>query len=161
MTVKSLGWAAAVPYLAAIFGMILWSRSSDRHGERRLHLAVAYLAAAVGFILAAFAPSAAIAIAGFTLGATGVLAALPVFWSASTVRLAAPAVGTHIAVINSIGNLGGFAGPTLMGWLREATHTYVAGLATIAVCLAAGALVTAYLCRPLRRPNGLSPTFLK
>jgi ACS family tartrate transporter-like MFS transporter len=78
----------------------------------------------------------------------GVLAAMPVFWSASTVRLAGPMIGSYIAVINSIGNLGGFVGPIAMGWLREATHTYVAGLATIAVCLAGGALVTAVLCRP-------------
>jgi ACS family tartrate transporter-like MFS transporter len=148
MSVSSLGWAAALPYLAAIFGMILWSHSSDRHRERRFHLAGAYLTAAAGFVLAAFAPSAPIAIAGFALGALGVLAAMPVFWSASTVRLAGPMVGAHIAVINSIGNLGGFVSPIAMGWLREATHTYVAGLATIAVCLAGGALVTAVLCKP-------------
>jgi|ERR1035437_1208520 ACS family tartrate transporter-like MFS transporter len=148
MSVRSLGWAAALPYLAAVFGMVIWSHSSDRHRERRFHLAGAYLTAAAGFVLAAFAPSAPIAIAGFALGAVGVLAAMPVFWSASTVRLAGPMVGAHIAVINSIGNLGGFVSPIAMGWLRETTHTYVAGLATIAVCLAGGALVTAVLCKP-------------
>ena len=148
MSVRSLGWAAALPYLAAVFGTVLWSRSSDRHRERRFHLAGAYLTAAAGFVLATFAPNAPVAIAGFALGAVGVLAAMPVFWSASTVRLAGPMVGAHIAVINSIGNLGGFVSPIAMGWLREATHTYVAGLATIAVTLAGGALVTAVLCRP-------------
>jgi ACS family tartrate transporter-like MFS transporter len=148
MSLKSLGWAAALPYLAAIFGMVLWSRSSDRHKERRFHLAGAYLTAAAGFTLAAFAPSAPLAITGFGLGAVGVLAAMPVFWSASTVRLAGPMVGAHIAIINSIGNLGGFFGPIAMGWLRQATHNYVAGLATVAICLAGGALVTAMLCRP-------------
>ena len=109
---EGLGWATALPYLAAIFGMILWSRSSDRKRERRFHLACAYLTAAAGFLLAAFAPSAPIAIAGFALGAIGVLSAMPVFWSTSTARLAGPLVGAHIAIINSIGNLGGFFGPT-------------------------------------------------
>jgi ACS family tartrate transporter-like MFS transporter len=148
MRPESLGWAAALPYLAAIFVMILWSRSSDRHRERRLHLTAAYLAAAAGFLLAAFAPSSLIAIAGFAVAACGILAAMPVFWSASTVRLAGPMVAAHIAVINSIGNLGGFFGPVAMGWLRQATHSYVAGLASMAVCLACGAMVTALLLKP-------------
>ena len=152
MSLRSLGWAAALPYLVAVIGMILWSRNSDRHKERRLHLAGAYICAAAGFVLAAFAPSAYVAIAGFSLAALGVLAAMPVFWSASTVRLAGPLVGAHIAVINSIGNLGGFFGPVLMGWLRQATHAYIAGLATIAVFLAGGALATAILCRPSKPP---------
>jgi ACS family tartrate transporter-like MFS transporter len=131
--------------------MILWSRSSDRHRERRFHLAVAYLTAAAGFLLAAFAPSAAVAIAGFGLAAIGVLSAMPVFWSASTVRLAGPMVGAHIAVINSIGNLGGFFGPIAMGWQHQLTHNYVAGLASIALCLALGAIAAAMLTKPASR----------
>jgi ACS family tartrate transporter-like MFS transporter len=151
MSLKSLSWGAALPYLAAVFGMILWSRSSDRHRERRFHLAVAYLTAAAGFLLAAFAPSAAVAIAGFGLAAIGVLSAMPVFWSASTVRLAGPMVGAHIAVINSIGNLGGFFGPIAMGWQHQLTHNYVAGLASIALCLALGAIAAAMLTKPASR----------
>jgi ACS family tartrate transporter-like MFS transporter len=147
---KSLGWAAAFPYFAAIFAMVLWSRSSDQRHERRVHLTAAYLAAAGGFLLAAFAAHVAVAIAGFTLAAIGVLAAMPIFWSSSTVELAGPMVAAHIAVINSIGNLGGFFGPVLMGWLRQSTHSYVAGLASIAVCLAVGALTSARLCKPAR-----------
>jgi ACS family tartrate transporter-like MFS transporter len=94
MSLKSLTWAAALPYLAATFAMVFWSRSSDRHKERRFHLTAAFLAAAAGFLLAAFAPNAGVAIAGFSVGAIGVLAAMPVFWSASTVRLAGPMVGS-------------------------------------------------------------------
>jgi ACS family tartrate transporter-like MFS transporter len=148
MSLRSLGWAAALPYLAATFAMVLWSRSSDRRKERRFHLSAAFLAGAAGFLVAAFAPNAAIAIAGFSLGAIGVLAAMPVFWSASTVHLAGPMVGASIAVINSIGNLGGFVGPVVMGWLHQATHTYVAGLTSIALCLIAGAVATMQLCKP-------------
>jgi MFS family permease len=148
MNLKTLGWAAALPYLAAIFAMILWSRSFDRHRERRFHLPAAYLAAAAGFLLAAFAPSAHLAIVGFAVAASGVLSAMPVFWSASTVRLGGPMVAAHIAVINSIGNLGGFFGPVAMGWLRQVTHNFVAGLASIAVCLVCGALVVSLLSKP-------------
>jgi MFS family permease len=148
MGLHTLGWAAAVPYLVACIGMVLWSRSSDRRKERRLHLSGALATAAAGFLFAAFAPNAALAVTGFSFAALGVLSAMPVFWSASTIRLAGPMVGAHIAVINSIGNLGGFVSPVVMGRLRDATHSYVAGLATIAVCLACGAVVTAILCRP-------------
>ena len=148
IVLANLGWAAALPYLAAIFGMILWSRSSDRRRERRLHLTLAFLSAAAGFLLAAFAPSASIAVVGFAVAAIGVLSAMPVFWSASTVSLAGPMVAAHIAVINSIGNLGGFCGPVLMGWLRQTTHSYIAGLAVIALGLALGAYSAFRLCRP-------------
>lgn len=153
VVLKNLGWAAALPYVAAILGMILWSRSSDRRKERRFHLAGAYLTAAAGFALAAFAPSAAVAIVGFSLAAIGVLSAMPIFWSTSTVRLAGPMVGAHIAVINSIGNLGGFVGPVAMGWMRQVTHTYVVGLASIAVCLVCGATLTLLLCAPTATLN--------
>lgn len=148
MSPESLGWATALPYLAAIFGMILWSRSSDGKRERRFHLAGAYLTAAAGFLLAAFAPSAPITIAGFALGAIGVLSAMPIFWSASTVSLAGPLVGAHIAIINSIGNLGGFFGPTLMGWLHKVTDSFVAGLTAVSVFLALGALTVVLVAKP-------------
>jgi len=147
MSLKSLTWAAALPYLAAVFAMVFWSRSSDRHRERRFHLTAAFSAAAAGFLLAAFAPNAWIAITGFSVGAIGVLAAMPVFWSASTVRLAGPMVGAQIAVINSIGNLGGFVSPVAMGWLHQLTHNYIAGLASVAVCLGLGAAAVARLLR--------------
>jgi ACS family tartrate transporter-like MFS transporter len=150
---KNLGWAAALPYLVATVGIFLWSRSSDRRQERRFHLAGAYLTAAAGFAVAAFAPSAAIAIAGFGLSAVGVLSAMPVFWSASTEKLARPMVGALIAIINSIGNLGGFAGPILTGLLRQVTHTYFAGLAATALILVLGALVVLPLSKPFASPG--------
>jgi ACS family tartrate transporter-like MFS transporter len=128
--------------------MILWSRSSDRKRERRFHLSCAYLTAAAGFLLTAFAPCAPIAIAGFALGAIGVLSAMPVFWSASTVSLAGPLVGANIAIINSIGNLGGFIGPTLMGWLHKVTNSFMAGLTSVSVFLVLGALTVFLLAKP-------------
>lgn len=143
-----LGWASALPYLAAIAGMVLFSRNSDRRRERRLHLTAAYLVAAAGFLLAACAPNVSVAITGFALAAIGILSAMPVFWTASTLSLAGPLVAAHIAVINSIGNLGGFCGPVLMGWLRQTTQSYIAGLAISAVFLMFGALIVFRLGKP-------------
>ncbi len=147
MTLRQLSWAAALPYLVAILGALWWNRRSDRLGERRLHLAGAYVAAAAGFLLAALAPNAAVAITGFSFAAAGVIAAMPVFWSASTLELAGPLIASHIAVINSLGNLGGFAGPALMGWLHQSTHSYLAGLIALAAALLLGALTSARLCK--------------
>ena len=144
-----LGWATALPYLAAIAGMILWSRSSDRRHERRVHLAGAYAAAAAGFLIAAFAPNSLVAIFGFALAAIGVLSAMPIFWSASTIQLAGPLVAAHIAIINSIGNLGGFFGPTLMGGLHRFTNNFVLGLASVAIFLLMGALTVVLLTKPV------------
>jgi ACS family tartrate transporter-like MFS transporter len=96
---ENLGWATALPYLAAVFLMIFWCRSSDRRGERRIHLTASFIAATAGFLLAAFAANAPVAIAGFALAAGGVLAAMPIFWSASTLRLSGPMVAAHIAIL--------------------------------------------------------------
>ena len=152
LALRSLGWATALPYLAAIIGMVLWCGSSDRDNERRFHLVGAFLTAGAGFLLAAFAPDAALAIAGFSLAAIGVLSVMPMLWTASTIDLAGPLVAAHIAVINSIGNLGGFFGPIMMGWMRQVTHHYVAGLACIAAFLLIGALASAKLCKPSTIP---------
>ncbi len=145
---RSLGWLTALPYVAGVIGMIVWSRRSDRRKERRFHLAVGYTAGALGFLIAGVAPNATIATIGFTIAALGILSALPIFWGASTLELGGPMVAAHIAVINSIGNLGGFFGPVLIGSLRQATHSYLAGLAAIAVCLFGGAVCISILCRP-------------
>lgn len=146
---RGLGWLTALPYLAGTAAMMLWSRRSDHRGERRMHLTAGYAAAALGFVIAGLAPNAALATVGFAIAAMGILGALPIFWGASTIELAGPMVAAHIAVINSIGNLGGFFGPVLIGSLRQSTHGYFAGLSAIAVCLLAGALCTVMLCRPV------------
>jgi MFS transporter, ACS family, tartrate transporter len=148
VSLRSLGWLTALPFCIAIIGMILWSRHSDRHQEHRFHLTASYVAGACGFVIAGLAPNATIATLGFTVAAVGALSALPIFWSTATLELSGPMVGAHIAVINSIGNLGGFFGPFLIGWVRQATRSYFAGLATIAICLLCGAFCTAKLCRP-------------
>ena len=134
------GWLTAIPYLVGIIGMILWSRSSDRYQEQNRHLTIAYIIAAIGLLTAIFTHVVTVAILGFSLGALGIFAAMPIFWSASTLRLAGPMVGVYIAVINSLGNLGGFVGPSVMGWLVQVTHSFAAGLGSIAVCLLLGAL---------------------
>jgi ACS family tartrate transporter-like MFS transporter len=134
----NIGWMTAIPYLVGVIGMLLWSHRSDQHQERARHLVTAYLIAATGLILAGLVHGVTGTIIAFSLSTLGVFAAMPVFWSASTLRMAGPMVGIYIAVINSIGNLGGFVSPTLIGWFVQTTHSFAAGLVAIAICLLCG-----------------------
>lgn len=137
----NIGWMTAIPYLVGVIGMLLWSRHSDQRQERRKHLVAAYVFAAVGLMLAGSVHGVVGTIAAFSLSTLGVFAAMPVFWSMSTLRMAGPMVGVYIAVINSLGNLGGFASPTAMGWFLETTYGFEGGLGAIAIFLLVGAFV--------------------
>ncbi len=154
MTLSAIGWWAAVPYAAGTVGMLLWSRRSDLRQERVFHLAGAYLVAASGFAIAGFAANSAVALSGLALTAIGIFSAMPLFWSSATLRLAGASVGVYIAVINSIGNLGGFIGPIAIGWLRQRTNSFASGLWAIAGLLALGTIIVVRLGGA---PRDLSP----
>jgi len=128
------GWWAAIPYGLGGVAMILLSRLTGRGWLGRL-----ILVAALGFAAAGFAHSLLFLLAGFSLAAAGIYAAFPLFWSASTGHMSARVAGPAIATVNSIGVLGGFVGPFAMGWLLQHTHSYAAGLCSLAVLLALGA----------------------
>ncbi|HEY1966048.1 MAG TPA: MFS transporter, partial [Acidobacteriaceae bacterium] len=106
-SVFNVGLLVAIPNLIAIVGMILWSRNSDRTGERYWHAAIACLIAAAGMALAARAGSSAfLAIAGLSLTAFGVSAAKPPLWCIPTTFFAGTAAAASIGLINSLGTLG-------------------------------------------------------
>lgn len=134
-----IGLLTATPYLAAMAGMVWIGRHSDRCGERRLHTSLSLLAAAGGLAIAAAAESLPLSLLALSLAAAGIWGALGPFWAMATSFLTRSSAAAGIALINSIGNLGGFLGPYLMGWLKEATIQYTAGLAALAVIVAIGA----------------------
>jgi ACS family tartrate transporter-like MFS transporter len=104
-------------------------------------LPILCLAASLGFAGAGYFDSVPGAVASFCVAAMGLLSALPLFWSSATGRLSGRAAGTAIAFVNSVGAVGAFAGPYVMGWLHDRTHSYVAGLFAIAGCVAVSALL--------------------
>jgi MFS transporter, ACS family, tartrate transporter len=118
------------------FGMLAMVWASRRRGFRALPYL--FLAATAGFIVAGVAHSVLLAVAGFSLAAMGILASLPMFWSLAASRLTGKAAGAAIALVNSIGAVGAFAGPSTMGWLHDVTHHYSAGLWAIAGAMALG-----------------------
>ncbi len=110
-----IGLLSAVPHLCSVVGMSLFAISSDRMHERRKHLAAAALLAAVGWSLTAWSPSPSVAMLGLCLAQTGMMSMLPVFWTLPTAFLSGAAAAGGIAMINSVANIGGFFGPTLLG----------------------------------------------
>lgn len=151
LMIKSLGYAdttvgyiTTIPALTGVIGMLIFSRRSDRTGERVWHLVVPCLLGGAGLVLAGvlLRVNPLLAIAAFALSSFGISGALPVFWNLPTAFLGAAAAAGGIAFINAIGNISGYASPQMVGLLRDATGSYqVPMLAVGALVLLAGALV--------------------
>jgi MFS family permease len=128
-----IGLLSSVPYVAALVGQVLVSRHSDRTLERRYHTALPCLASAVGLIgIGLFANSPDLAFIALILAVAGPLSANFVFWTMPPMLLAGTAAAGGIALINSIGNLSGWLGPSVVGWLKEMTGKTSTGLYVVA-----------------------------
>jgi len=151
----TIGLLSAVPYIVGVIATVLVGRHSDRTLERRYHAALSCLAAAIGVVLiGVFTNLPVLSFAALVLGVTGVLCAFAPFWQMPTVLLAGSAAAGGIALINSIGNLSGWLGPFLVGWLKDVTGSTSAGLYVVAG-LEALATVLIVLFTP-RRAGGES-----
>jgi ACS family tartrate transporter-like MFS transporter len=128
-SVFRVGLLVAIPNLIAVVGMVLWSRNSDRTGERYWHAALACLIGAIGMAVAARAGSSAfLAIAGLSLTAFGVSAAKPPLWCLPTTFFAGTAAAASIGLINSLGTMGGFVGPYMIGSSSGTSGNFTRGL---------------------------------
>jgi ACS family tartrate transporter-like MFS transporter len=137
--IKALGFSnsetgllVALPYGVAMAAMVMVGMSSDRRGERVGHVAGSALAGAFGLLGAVFLHGSLAIILSFCLASAGIYAALAVFWTLPTALLRGTAAAGGLALLNSFANLGGFFGPTLMGWARQQTGTYAFGLELLA-----------------------------
>jgi ACS family tartrate transporter-like MFS transporter len=134
---------SAIPYVAAAGAMVIVGAHSDATGERRWHVAGPALVGAAGFAMAATVPaSLALSLAALSLAATGVWGALGPFWALPTAFLTGRAAAGGVALVNSVGNIGGFVAPTLVGYVRDATGSFSGGLWVLAAGLVAGAALT-------------------
>jgi ACS family tartrate transporter-like MFS transporter len=133
---------SAIPYVAATIGLVVVGAHSDRTGERHWHVAGPLLIGAAGFVLTTIAPQTpTFALATLSIAAFGIWGALGPYWTLPTAFLRGTAAAGGIALVNSVGNLGGFVGPFVVGWIRDATGGFSAGLLSLAVCLAIGAVI--------------------
>jgi ACS family tartrate transporter-like MFS transporter len=142
-----IGLIVAIPYLIAAVSQVIWAHSSDKRGERLWHIVLPTLLAAAGFAMASVAPSNFLVLAALTCTAVGVLVGLPPFNSLLKSYLSGPAMACGIAVFNSVGNIGGFIGPYLIGAVKEATGSYAASMMVIALGLMLSALIVFVLGR--------------
>ena len=137
-----VGCLAAIPWIAATVCMVIASKHSDASRERRWHVALSAVAGAAGLSGAGLTTNPVLELAALSLAAAGIWGTLGPFWAMSSETLAGTGAAAGIALINSVGNLGGFGGPYLIGWVRTRTNNFTWGLVALALILLAGAVVT-------------------
>ena len=138
----AIGLLTVLPNAVAAVMMVAISRRSDRTRERRWHLVVPALVGAAGWIVTVrYGGDTAIALVGMSLAMAGVTTSLAQFWSLPTAILTGAAAATGIALINSIGNLSGFLGPWVIGWLVDRTGSTDVGVYALAGVMAIGSLL--------------------
>lgn len=133
-----IGLLAAIPSLCGMVGMLLNGWWADRSRKYRLHVGLPAFVGAGGWLLAALADSPVWGLVGLSLAFMGVMSMLPPFWSLPTSFLSGAAAAGGIALINSVGNIGGLLGPVTVGAVRDATESHLIGLVTLAGTLAMG-----------------------
>jgi D-galactonate transporter len=145
----TVGLLSAIPYLVALAAVLLAGRSADHFRERRWHVIMPMVATALGlFLCAPFKAEIVPAMVALCLAAAGIVTTITMFWALPTSFLGGAAAAAGIALINSVGNLGGFVSPTVMGWLAARTQSLDAGLyATSAWLLMTAVLVAMFVPR--------------
>ncbi len=123
---------SAIPYVVGVAGSVLWGLSSDRQGERKGHLLFALALATLGTAGSTLLPSPMMKMVALSIAAFGIYGALPVFWTLPTAFLSGAAAAGGIAIINSLGNLSGYYGPSIVGYLKDRTGGFEAGLLALA-----------------------------
>jgi len=135
------GFVTAVPYLFGTVAMILWARHSDATRERVKHVGFPLLLTAVALGICGYMNNPYVTMIALTVAAIGTFCTFGVFWTLPTAWLSGTAAAGAIALINSIGNLAGFGGPYLIGWVKETTGSTSTGLLVLAVLPLIGGLL--------------------
>ncbi|MBR8257569.1 MFS transporter [Burkholderia ambifaria] len=147
-----IGLLTAIPFLSAIVGMLLFSRSADTTGERKWHLAAAIMIGSIGMSLSVyFASSTTAALAALSIAAIGAYSSVPLFWALPTAFVSGVSAAAAIAFINSIANVAGFISPYMIGWIKQTSGSTNLAMLMLAVALFAGVLLT--LTIPARLVN--------
>jgi MFS transporter, ACS family, tartrate transporter len=160
LLIKQLGYSAlkvgllnALPSVVAVAGMVVWARNSDRTQERILHSAIPCLVGCVGLVWAGYAHAPAAVIVALALASFGVNASKGPLWALPSLFLSGASAAAGIALINSLGNLGGFVGPELIGWIKGRWGSYAGGLDVVAAMMAASAVLILAMGRRMVRAD--------
>ena len=142
---RTVGLLAAIPQVVTVIAMIWWGRRSDRLQERRWHLMLPMLASAAGWLCSAALSNPALQLLGVCLASAGSYTAMSIFWTTPDQALSLRAQAIGIAVINATGNISSALNPVIVGWLKDATQRFTAGLLYSAVLLIIGAAIVMML----------------
>jgi len=154
LTNMQVGWVSMIPYLCGAAAMLVWGWYSDRTGERRWNLFAACMIATAGLILAGQTVGTVWALVGMSIAAIGFYGSKGPFWTMPSMILTGTAAASGIAWINAVGNLGGFFGPSVVGWAKDYTGSFAGGLYALACFSLVSAIVSAFW---LRIPNPARP----
>lgn len=150
---KQVGWIAAVPNALAVAIMLWWGRHSDRANERVWHVALPALTGGLCFAVSGYLQNAPLLVYfAFCLAFLATLMVFPIFWTLPTAILSGPGAAAGIAIINSMGAVGGFFGPSIMGWVKTATGSFSLSLWVLGASVAAAGVLTVLVGRTLPRP---------
>ena len=143
LTNMQVGWVTMIPYLCGAVAMLVWGWVSDRMAERRWNLFWACMIAAAGLAIAAQTVGTAWALVGMSIAAIGFYGSKGSFWAMPPMILTGTAAASGIAWINSVGNLGGFFGPSVVGWAKDYSGSFAGGLYALAGFALLSAIVSA------------------
>lgn len=147
----TVGFLNMIPPTVSVIAMVLWARHSDRTFERTWHVVGPCLLASAGLAFAGNAAGVVMVVLALTIVNIGISSAKPPLWSMPTLFLSGSAAAAGIATINSIGNLGGFAGPFMIGWIKDLTGSFAGGLYFVAGLLILSAVLTLALAGTRRK----------
>jgi ACS family tartrate transporter-like MFS transporter len=146
-----IGLVSAVPYLAGAMAMVIAGRHSDRTGERRWHVAAAAGVSGAGFVAAAYAHGLTMSIVALSVAMVGLASMFGPFWTLATSFVNGVGAAAGIALINSVGNVGGFVGPYLLGYIKDTTKSFSTGLILIGITVVVGGTLV-LMVRDTQRP---------
>jgi ACS family tartrate transporter-like MFS transporter len=152
LSTTAIGFTSALPYLVASIGMIIWSFRIDRTRAYLSNYVTGCVVAACGFALSVAVDSLPIMLAGISLALVGMNSCRPAIFSLLPGFLQGAAAAAGMAFVNSIGNLGGFLGPYMIGWLKDTTGSFTAGLYGLAGMLTLAALSAPLIALVRREP---------
>lgn len=157
-TMLQTGLFSSVPYLVGMAGIVLITRHSDRTLERRYHYTTCVIAAAIAFaLLPSFAGNLPVLLLLLSIGVVGIFAGFPLFWSIPHQFLSATTAATGLALINCLGQIGGFVSPAVIGWIKTATGRMDNGLYFLAAVVALGGVTLVLAVRSPQSRNAIAP----
>jgi ACS family tartrate transporter-like MFS transporter len=144
----AIGFISVIPYLFAAVSMVLVGIHSDRSGERRWHVAICAFTAALAFVAAAYSGSLMLVIIALSVAMAGASSMTGPFWAMPAALLSPVEAAAGIALINSIGNLGGFLGPNLIGFVRNTTGEFKGGFLLVGAAVCLSAVIALFVTAP-------------